>query len=34
MIYINGVINGFLFGTGLFIANVLIHALFHRSVIS
>lgn len=34
MNYFNGYIGGVLFGFGLFTANVVVHALFHRSLIS
>lgn len=33
MNYLTGVLNGFLFGIGLFLANVLVQALFHRALI-
>ena len=29
MIYVNGLVNGVLFGLGLFLAAVLVRALFH-----
>lgn len=32
MVYVNGVVNGFLFGIGLFIAVVLTKALFHTGI--
>lgn len=33
MNYINGYVNGFLFGLGLFTAAVLTQALFHRGLL-
>lgn len=32
MIYFNGLINGILFGLGIFIAEVLVKALFHSNI--
>ncbi len=32
--YVVGILNGFLFGCGLFVATVLVSALFHRGLLS
>lgn len=34
MIYVAFILNGIMFGVGLFLANVLVEALFHRHLIS
>ncbi len=32
MVYVNGIVNGALFGLGLFIAEILVHGLFHMNI--
>jgi len=34
MNYVNGFLNGVLFGLGIFVANILVEALFHRHLLS
>ncbi len=33
MIYAQNIIGGFLFAVGFFVANVLVHALFHQGIV-
>ncbi len=33
MIYVNNILGGFLFAIGFFLANVLVHALFHQAIV-